>query len=149
MRSSSPLASRRRAVVSARIFRKVPGSSGDARPETVITKGMGNGPTDMAVDLSGDLWVVNQFSNAVVEYSRAELALASPAPTVTIHVAGPDGVAFDPSGDLWVTINRATASNGAVEEFTQAELAKSGSPVPVFTLGEADCRTGIDSSGDL
>jgi len=126
-----------------------PGSSGDARPETVITKGIGYGPTDMAVDSSGDLWVGNQLSNTVVEYSRAELAQASPAPTVTIHVEGAGGVVFDPSGDLWASINFATAPAGAVEEFTKAELAKSGTPAPVFTLNEGDCRSAFDSSGDL
>jgi hypothetical protein len=126
-----------------------PGSSGNARPETVITKGIGYGPTDMAIDSAGDLWVTNQLSNTVVEYSRAELAQASPAPTVTIHIEGAGGLAFDPSGDLWATINFATAANGAVEEFTEAELAKSGTPAPVFTLNEGDCRTGFDSAGDL
>jgi hypothetical protein len=126
-----------------------PGSSGNARPEAVITKGMNYGPTDLAVDSSGDLWVANQTGGTVVEYSRAELVQPSPAPTVTIHVEGPGGVAFDPSGNLWASINFATAGNGAVEEFTKAELAKSGTPAPVFTLNEGDCRSGFDSSGDL
>jgi DNA-binding beta-propeller fold protein YncE len=88
---------------------------------------MGYGPTGMAIDSSGDLWVANQLSGTVVEYSPAELAQASPAPTVTIHVEGAGGVAFDPSGNLWASINFATAPvTGAVEEFTKAELAKSG-----------------------
>ena len=56
------------------------------------------------------------------------------------YVAG--GLAFDPSGDLW-------AINGTdVAEFTKAEIAKSGSPKPVFSLPD-NCSVVFDSSGDL
>jgi hypothetical protein len=118
-----------------------PGSSGDARPEAVITKGL-DGPVDMAVDSSGDLWVANEDGDTVVEYSRAELAKSSPAPTMTISTATV-GLAFDPSGDLWVDTGE------AVEEFTKAELTKSAFRGPGFALQEVGCRFGFDSSGDL
>ncbi len=116
-----------------------PGATGDAGPEIVITKGI-HGPGGLAVDSSGDLWVANEVGS-VVEYSRADLAKPSPAPTVTIfYTAG--GLAFDPSGDLW-------AINGTdVAEFTKAEMAKSGSPKPVFSLPD-NCSVVFDSSGDL
>lgn len=121
-----------------------PGASGDARPEAVITKGI-DGANDLTVDASGDLWVSNTLSDSVVEYSRAELAKANPAPTVTIGLGvGAYGVAFDPSGNLWVETGGA-----GLEEINKAELAKSGSPAPVFTLSESLCRFGFDSSGDL
>ncbi|HMK97693.1 MAG TPA: hypothetical protein VK425_09125, partial [Acidimicrobiales bacterium] len=55
------------------------------------------------------------------------------------------GLAFDPSGSLWV----ANDGSGKVIEFTKAELAKSGSPAPVFTLSQDDCSITFDSSGDL
>ncbi len=116
------------------------GASGHARPEVVVTKGI-DGPGGIAVDSSGNLWVANESGN-VVEYSRAELTKASPAPTVTISQGG-DGLAFDPSGDLWVS----TGSD--VVEYSKTELAKSGSPTPVFTLSEDDCSVAFDSSGDL
>ena len=116
-----------------------PGASGHARPEVVVTKGM-DGPGGIAVDSSGNLWVANE-SGDVVEYSRAELAKASPAPTVTISPGG-GGLAFDPSGNLWV------ANGSNVVEYSKAELAKSGSPTPVITL-EDDCSVAFDSSGDL
>ncbi len=116
-----------------------PGATGDAGPELVITKGI-HGPGGLTVDTSGDLWVANEVGS-VVEYSRADLAKPSPAPTVTIsYTAG--GLAFDPSGDLW-------AINGTdVAEFTKAEIAKSGSPKPVFSLPD-NCSVVFDSSGDL
>jgi hypothetical protein len=116
-----------------------PGATGDAIPETVITKGI-HGPGGLAVDASGDLWVANEIGH-VVEYRRADLAQPSPAPAVTIsYTAG--GLAFDPAGDLW-------AINGTdVAEFTKAEIAKSGSPKPVVSL-PASCSVAFDSYGDL
>jgi hypothetical protein len=126
-----------------------PGAYGNVHPEAVIKKGV-DGPLGMVVDSSGNLWVANGLGNTVVEFDRAELAKASPAPTVTLRIPNcPTGVAFDPSGDLWVGTNCGPAPRGAVKEFTQAELAKSGSPAPVFTLNEEDCRFAFDSSGDL
>jgi DNA-binding beta-propeller fold protein YncE len=126
-----------------------PGAYGNVRPVAVIKKGI-DGPLGMAVDSSGDLWVANGLGNTVVEYDRAELAKVSPAPTVTLGIPNcPVGVAFDPSGDLWVDSNCGPEPLGAMEEFTKAQLAKSGHPAPVFTLNEADCRFAFDSSGDL
>ena len=69
----------------------------------------------MAVDASGNLWVANE-TGKVIEYSRAELTKASPAPTVTISFGG-GGLAFDPSSHLWV-------ANGT----TVVELAKPSWP---------------------
>ncbi len=120
-----------------------PGASGHAPPEVVVTKGM-DGPGSIAVDSSGNLWVANEsgdISGDVVEYSKAELAKASPAPTVTISPGG-GGLAFDPSGNLWV------ANGSNLVEYSKAELAQSGSPTPVITL-EDDCSVAFDSSGDL
>ena len=55
------------------------------------------------------------------------------------------GLAFDSSGDLWVTKNNFTAV-----EFTKAQLAKSGSPVPRVTITNTNqCSVVFDSSGDL
>ena len=116
-----------------------PGATGDTSPEVVVTKGI-DGPNGIAVDASGDLWVANDAGN-IVEYKRAQLAKASPAPSVTIQ-GGAFGLAFDPSGNLWV-------SAAEVVEYSKAELAKSGSPSPVFTLDENDCSIAFDSSGDL
>jgi hypothetical protein len=56
-----------------------PGASGNARPEGTITKGV-DGPSGFAFDSSGDLWVANG-TGTVVEYSRADVATASPVPT--------------------------------------------------------------------
>jgi len=116
-----------------------PDATGDAHPETVITKGI-DAPGGLTFDSSGDLWVADEAGH-VVEYSRADLAQASPAPTVTISYGG-GGLAFDSSGDLWVI-------NGTdVAEFTRTEIANSGSPKPVVSLPD-NCSVVFDSSGDL
>jgi hypothetical protein len=132
-----------------------PGAAGNARPEAVITTGV-DGPEGLTFDSSGDLWVANNSGGAngggaVVEYSKAELAKASPLPTVTIsggprhNIFTPTGLAFDPSGNLWV------ANEGAccVVEFTKAELAKSGAPKPEVTLSPSNASIAFDPSGDL
>ena len=119
-----------------------PGATGDVRPELVITAGIDN-PDSIVFDREGDLWVANAANNTVTEYSRADLAVASPVPTATISVAAPGGDAISPSGDLWVS------SNNTVVEFSKAQLAQSGSPKPIITLGENNCSIGFDPSGDL
>jgi hypothetical protein len=124
-----------------------PGATGDARPEAVITKGI-DGPLGLTFDSSGNLWVANWSAGptgegTVVEYDKAELANASPAPSRTIDSGG-GGVAFDPAGNLWV----ADWSQGTAVEFTKARLAERGQPRPALTVGVA-CSIAFDSSGDL
>jgi streptogramin lyase len=116
-----------------------PDVTGNVRPEAVLTKGI-DAPGGIAVDSSGDLWVASEAGH-VIEYSRADLAQASPVLTMSISYSG-GGLAFDPSGDLWVI-------NGTdVAEFTKAEIAKSGSPQPVASLPD-NCSAVFVSSGDL
>ena len=126
-----------------------PSATGNARPVVLITAGI-NGPHSLTFDRSGDLWVVNG-NNAVVEYSRAELTKASPSPTVTISSPAPNGVGFDASGDMWVVdINANSLANSWLVEFTKAQLAKSGDPKPVVTIGNPNlCSPVFDRSGDL
>jgi hypothetical protein len=116
-----------------------PDATGDVHPESVITKGI-DAPGGLTVDSSGDLWVANEAGH-IVEYTRADLAQASPGPTVTLSYGG-GGLAFDRSGDLWVI-------NGTdVVEFTKDEIATSGSPKPVISLPD-NCSVEFDSYGDL
>ncbi len=122
-------------------------ATGNVRPTVIITKGI-LGPTGLTFDSSGDLWVANNSdNNNVVEYSKAELTGVSPAPSVTISQSGSGamGLAFDSSGDLWVT-----KTNSTVIEFTKAQLAKSGSPVPTVTIINTNqCSVVFDPFGDM
>ncbi len=123
-----------------------PGATGNARPEAVVAKGM-DLPGSLALDSSGDLWVANT-GGTVVEYSKAELASASPAPTVTISslvFETPGGLAFDASDNLWV----ADPGSDTMFEFAKAQLAKSGAPKPAVTLSPNGCSPEFDRSGNL
>jgi sugar lactone lactonase YvrE len=131
-----------------------PGTSGNAHPEAVVTRGI-DVPQAIAFDSSGDLWVANSGSSTVVEYDRAMLATASPAPAVTIsggaqqNLDAPYGLAFDRAGNLWVSNN----ASGYLAEFAKADLAKSGAPPPEVKLliqgNPAVDGIVFDSSGDL
>jgi hypothetical protein len=111
-----------------------PNATGDVAPEASFTNGM-YGPTTLAFDPSGDLWVANENTSTLVELTRAQLGMANPAPAVTISapsgaLANPFGLAFDRAGDLWVVGNGV----GNVYEYTRWQLGRSGSPVPRTTI---------------
>ncbi len=111
-----------------------------------------NQPDGLAFDARGDLWVANSTNNgfycnagSIIEYTATQLAQLSandrPTPAVTILVYGgstcpsnavsdPWGMAFDSSGDLWV----ASKTTGLVAEYTPAQLAQSGAPLPALMI---------------
>lgn len=101
----------------------------------------------LAFDSNGNLWVSNQDAtiNTVVQFSKAQLAALSPAPTtptpaVTISSTGsgatmtidaPTGLAIDSKNDLAVS-----NVNNSISFFTFEQLVESGSPSPaVFIAG--------------
>jgi sugar lactone lactonase YvrE len=104
-------------------------------------------PWALAFDSNGNLWVSNQDGtiNTVVQFSKAQLAALTPAPTtptptVTISSTGsgatmtidaPTGLAIDPQNDLAVS-----NVNNSISFFSFGQLTKSGSPSPeVFVAG--------------
>ncbi len=102
-----------------------------------------NGPSGLAFDSFGNLWVDNGGTNTVIEYTKAELSgSGSPAPRVNFTnaalfaAAGPAGLAVDPSGDLWVE-GSPSGSGDAVCEYPKAQLAKPGPPAPRATISRA------------
>ena len=104
-------------------------------------------PLSDAFDAAGDLWVSTDTS--VVEFSKAELATASPAPTVTISTSGGAQLVFDPSGDLWIVTGGGpdcfgTPCSNEVLEFTKDQLSTSGSPTPTVTINST--KTGPTGS---
>jgi sugar lactone lactonase YvrE len=135
-----------------------PNANGDVAPEARFTKSM-YGPTTMAFDPVGDLWVANENISALanepilVEFTRAQLATPNPEPSVTISaaagaLANPFGMAFDRGGNLWVVGNAV----GVVYEYTKAQLATSGSPTPQTTLSNfpgTPLGDAFDAFGDL
>jgi streptogramin lyase len=114
-------------------------ASGDVEPSATISANAGslNHPANEVFDRRGDLWVGNEASNTIVEFTPAQLARSgSPVPHATIKadndgsLVSPEPHAFDAAGDLWVV----NARNDTIVEFTPAQLAKSGSPVPHVTI---------------
>ena len=128
-----------------------PYANGDVGPEASFTNAS-FGPTTMAFDPSGDLWVANENTSDLFELTKAELGRRNPLPAVTIFaesgaLANPFGMAFDQSGDLWVVSN----AWSRVYEYTKAQLANSGTPTPVTTISipGTPLSDALDSAGDL
>jgi sugar lactone lactonase YvrE len=95
-----------------------------------------SGPSGLAIDSAGTLWVANGQNATVVGFAFEQLRDSGfTVPHVTITSSGPGslfipvGLAFDGSGALWV-IN----IDGEIEKFTRNQLAASGAPVPAAHL---------------
>jgi secreted PhoX family phosphatase len=129
-----------------------PDGNGDAAPEASFTNSM-FGPTTLAFDPSGDLWVANENTSTLFELTRAQLRTTNPVPNVTISaaagaLANPFGMAFDRQGNLWVVGNNV----GRVYEYTKGQLATSGSPTPHTTISNfpgTPFSDAFDAAGDL
>jgi hypothetical protein len=123
-------------------------------PEASFTNSM-DGPTTLAFDPAGDLWVANDNTSnpALVEFTRAQLRTPNPVPSVAISsttgaLANPFGMAFDRQGNLWVVGN----SMGRVFKYTKEQLARSGSPTPSATISDfpgIPFSDALDAYGDL
>ncbi|MGO9657491.1 MAG: hypothetical protein ACLP7F_03885 [Acidimicrobiales bacterium] len=134
------------------------GAAGDVAPKVTLAKDM-NGPSALAFDSSGNLWVANSGNDTMLEFTKGELSQAHAAPSVTISsdashdLTGPDGLAFGPAGDMWV----ASSGTNMLIEYTKAELAKSGTPTPRAIVPAPTSATtspqpdglAFDPSGDL
>ena len=131
-------------------------SSGSPRPHTSFS-GLPSLSGGIGVDPSGDLWVTTQVSKTcphgcLVEFSKAELAMASPKPTVTITSTGGTDPVFAASGNLWMVTGGGPKDDcfgspctNELVEFTKAQLATSGSPTPAVTISS----TRVGAAGSL
>ena len=134
-------------------------SSGSPTPNVVLSS-VGtslDGPVGLAFDRVGDLWVADYTGRTLNEFTPAQLvASGAPVPKVTISATGtalqnPEEIAFDTEGNLW----SASTGTNQVQEYSLAQLAASGSPVPAVTLTangtSLDDPVGVafDGSGNL
>lgn len=102
-----------------------------------------DGPTALAFDADGDLWLSNQFSDAIFEFRNPGLLAGAVTPSPDIVISGtitgdptldaPTGLAFDAEGSLWV----GSSGLNSVVKFTADQLSTSGTPTPSVTLGPA------------
>ncbi|GIW31892.1 MAG: hypothetical protein KatS3mg071_2066 [Meiothermus sp.] len=134
------------------------GSSGSKTPDRSINIGGFSclpGPTRLAFDASGNLWVSIPCANKVVRVAAGQLG-ASGTVTPGVEITGldaPEGLAFDASGNLWI------ANRGAqrVVRFNASRLGASTSGPdltiqsqtlpPVNTLGAE--MLAFDAGGHL
>lgn len=100
-----------------------------------------SGPTALAFDADGDLWLSNQFSDAIFEFRNPGALAGAVTPSPDIVISGtitgdptldaPTGLAFDQDGSLWA----GSSVLNAVVKFTADQLLSSGTPTPAVTLG--------------
>jgi sugar lactone lactonase YvrE len=136
-------------------------SSGTMTADLVITSpsfGSGTpGPTVLAFDSGGDLWVSVFSANKVVMFTPDQL-VASGNPTAAVEESGinaPEGIAFDFSGNMWV----ASSGDSVVERINPEHLLTSGSgadlvitamtPGPVFSQLSNPTGLAFDGLGNL
>jgi sugar lactone lactonase YvrE len=108
-----------------------------------VTTGGNINANGLAFDARGNLWVVNDNTNTIVEYAASTLGSnGSPTPAVTLQ--SPSGaiaqaIAFDLNGDLWVA-----ALNGGLFEFAASQLPQQpgDSPAPAITIGITGDQSG-------
>lgn len=88
-------------------------------------------PQQAVFDMAGNLWVSDNGSNAVFEFTPAQPMAggANVAPNITISSTpkfnGPLGIAFDATGDLWIANNATTT----IFEFNAGSLPKTSGAV--------------------
>jgi len=91
---------------------------------TINSPGFFTFPQQAAFDSKGDLWVSDNGSNAVFEFTPAQLAASNSNVTPNVGFisspafSGPLGITFDSAGNLWVANNASTT----IFEFNAASL---------------------------
>jgi DNA-binding beta-propeller fold protein YncE len=118
-----------------------------------------DGPSTIAFDSGGNLWVTNFNGNSIFEYTPSQIHTLKkhvPTPAVTIsedtgsNLSGPEGIVFDSSGNMWVG-----AEDGQViVEYTPAQFAASGIPTPHIILNSvggfsSPSHLAFDGAGNL
>lgn len=122
------------------VFGFAPGalaSGGSQAATTVIESVHGSltGPTSLAFDAQGRLWVMDAGTGTLNRYDQAQLAAGGPqAPVKTLRMPGnPMAIAFDAAGALWVSDHHFHL----IEKFTAAQLDTAGSIPPVLELRDS------------
>ncbi len=138
----------------------LPSDGGDVPPGQVVRTSQGQ-PAAAVLDAHGNLWVGSCSDHTVAEYPRKELLTSGArTPTVVVEdptyptykniISCPDAMAFDTRGDLWVATGTET-----LVEYSPAELAHDGSPLPERTIKVVHAGPGgfwemhFASDGDL
>jgi len=117
------------------------------------------GPSTIAFDSGGNLWVTNFNGNSIFEYTQAQLRKLKkhvPTPAITIsqdtggNLSGPEGIVFDASGNMWV----GAEFGPVIVEYTPDQFAASGNPTPHIILNSvggfsSPSHLRFDTAGNL
>ena len=95
----------------------------------------GTSPLGIAIDQSGNIWVVNYGSNTLEKFNSAGTSLGTFTTGTT-----PLGIAIDQSGNIWV----ANQTSNTLEKFNSA-----GTSLGTFTTGTSPRYVAIDQSGNV
>lgn len=116
-------------------------------------RGSLSGPTSLAFDSHGRLWVMDNGTASLDRYDAAQLAAGgAQEPAVTISMPGsPSAIAFDASGALWV----ADHQFNILVRFPAESLATSGTKPPQFFIQDSShtlqnpAGIAFDAAGNL
>jgi hypothetical protein len=142
----------------ARYPASVLGASGDKTPDITITspafEGGYPGPSVVAFDKSGNLWVSIVFAQKVVKFSAAQIAQGgTPTPEVELTNIDPGALAFDASGNLWAAgagkLHRYDASRIVANAAASDLQLDAESPPPVIGSLGSPIGLAFDAAGNL
>jgi streptogramin lyase len=108
-----------------------------------------NGPSAIAVDASGNVWLTNSDGNQINKFSPAG-AVSFTSPAKSGGLDNPFGIAIDASGNVWVANNgNGQNDNGNISEFSSTGTAKSGSSGIGGSVVSVPWGVAVDASGDI
>jgi len=145
----------------ARFPARILGISGTKTPDVVLDSaifaGGIPGPSNLAFDARGSLWVSIVYAGKVVKFPDLLLSNSGAAPPAVeiAGIPGPGGMAFDAEGNLWV----ASLDNQTIQKFSAARLTANTSvadltitvqtPLPVVGNLPGAIGLAFDASGNL
>ncbi len=120
------------------------------------TYAVGINPEDIAIDTSGNVWVVNNGNGtagtAVGDSNVTELSPNGRGGyTSATYTAGssPYAIAIDTSGDVWVTNDHDQFIGTASRDSHVTELSPSGKLIGTYTAGSNPRGIAIDAAGNV
>ena len=120
---------------------------GDITPSLTLTAGL-DGPTGIAFDKNGNLYVANGGGNDVAVFAQP---IQNQQPYYLKGITNPGGIAFDKSGNLYAASNG--ASTGAIAQYASGHLHSGDKPSVVdrkgIKAGPYGSDLQFDSAGNM
>jgi sugar lactone lactonase YvrE len=130
-------------------------ASGSPVPALINLSSALNFPTALVFDPSGNMWVVNEATPSIIEFTALQLLelgnTSNPEPVVTVTSSGLESplADFDRSGNLWVSDHDANE----IFEFSKKQLKVGGDLTPKVTITSSDLdgarNLAFDHKGNL